>query len=130
MSSATIRSSSSLERRGVARRPRSPSTCTRTATPLLEWSAAHRCVISRHHPASSRPLPPSPAFSRLLPPSLTFGMVVCTQPRRVAAMSVAKRVSEEIGCDLGGTVGYSIRFEDVTSKETVLKYTASLTHLT
>ena len=52
----------------------------------------------------------------------TFGVVGCTQPRRVAAMSVAKRVSEEIGCELGETVGYSIRFEDVTGPNTVLKY--------
>ena len=43
-------------------------------------------------------------------------MIGCTQPRRVAAMSVAKRVSEEIGIKLGDEVGYSIRFEDVTSK--------------
>lgn len=40
----------------------------------------------------------------------------------MAAVSVAKRVSEEMGCELGTTVGYSIRFEDVTSKETVIKY--------
>nr|CAG4707766.1 unnamed protein product [Naegleria fowleri] len=51
-----------------------------------------------------------------------FGKIGCTQPRRVAAMSVAKRVSEEMGCDLGSTVGYSIRFEDVTSEKTVIKY--------
>jgi adenylate kinase family enzyme len=44
------------------------------------------------------------------------GMIGCTQPRRVAAMSVAKRVSEEIGVKLGEEVGYSIRFEDVTSR--------------
>ena len=44
------------------------------------------------------------------------GMIGCTQPRRVAAMSVAKRVSEEVGVKLGEEVGYSIRFEDVTSK--------------
>ena len=44
------------------------------------------------------------------------GMIGCTQPRRVAAMSVAKRVSEEMGVKLGEEVGYSIRFEDVTSK--------------
>ena len=50
------------------------------------------------------------------------GKVGCTQPRRVAAMSVAKRVSEEIGCKLGHEVGYSIRFEDCTSEKTVLKY--------
>ena len=50
------------------------------------------------------------------------GLVGCTQPRRVAAMSVAKRVSEEVGCELGEEVGYSIRFEDVTSERTVVKY--------
>eukprot|EP01065_Artemidia_motanka_P029544 TRINITY_DN35641_c0_g1_i1.p1 TRINITY_DN35641_c0_g1~~TRINITY_DN35641_c0_g1_i1.p1 ORF type:complete len:1076 (+),score=329.72 TRINITY_DN35641_c0_g1_i1:60-3287(+) len=49
-------------------------------------------------------------------------MVGCTQPRRVAAMSVAKRVSEEVGTDLGGKVGYSIRFEDCTSERTLIKY--------
>ncbi|KAI2513995.1 hypothetical protein MHU86_379 [Fragilaria crotonensis] len=50
------------------------------------------------------------------------GIVGCTQPRRVAAVSVAKRVAEEYGCALGEQVGYSIRFEDVTSKETIIKY--------
>ncbi len=41
---------------------------------------------------------------------------------RVAAMSVAKRVAEEFGCLLGQEVGYTIRFEDCTSNETVIKY--------
>ncbi|KAL9181096.1 hypothetical protein ACHAXT_009901 [Thalassiosira profunda] len=50
------------------------------------------------------------------------GMIGCTQPRRVAAVSVAKRVAEEFGCTLGEEVGYTIRFEDVTSKETIIKY--------
>ncbi|KAI9834780.1 MAG: DEAH-box RNA helicase prp16 [Sarea resinae] len=50
------------------------------------------------------------------------GMIGCTQPRRVAAMSVAKRVSEEMEVKLGGLVGYAIRFEDCTSKETAIKY--------
>ena len=49
-------------------------------------------------------------------------MIACTQPRRVAAMSVAKRVSEEMEVPLGGLVGYAIRFEDCTSKETNIKY--------
>ncbi|ESO90300.1 hypothetical protein LOTGIDRAFT_206726 [Lottia gigantea] len=48
--------------------------------------------------------------------------VACTQPRRVAAMSVAQRVSEEMDIGLGQEVGYSIRFEDCTSSKTVLKY--------
>ncbi|KIJ45233.1 hypothetical protein M422DRAFT_227959 [Sphaerobolus stellatus SS14] len=51
-----------------------------------------------------------------------YGIVGCTQPRRVAAMSVAKRVSEEMECKLGSTVGYAIRFEDCTSAETKIKY--------
>ncbi|EXJ84291.1 adenosinetriphosphatase [Capronia epimyces CBS 606.96] len=50
------------------------------------------------------------------------GIIGCTQPRRVAAMSVAKRVSEEVGCELGKEVGYTIRFEDRTSPETKIKY--------
>lgn len=41
--------------------------------------------------------------------------IACTQPRRVAAMSVAKRVSEEMDVELGSIVGYTIRFEDKTS---------------
>ncbi|CAK1586489.1 unnamed protein product [Parnassius mnemosyne] len=51
-----------------------------------------------------------------------LGTVGCTQPRRVAAMSVAKRVSDEMGCKLGEEVGYAIRFEDCTSPNTVIKY--------
>ncbi|XP_047311712.1 pre-mRNA-splicing factor ATP-dependent RNA helicase DEAH1-like isoform X2 [Impatiens glandulifera] len=50
------------------------------------------------------------------------GMIGCTQPRRVAAMSVAARVAQEMGVKLGHEVGYSIRFEDCTSEKTILKY--------
>lgn len=49
-------------------------------------------------------------------------LVACTQPRRVAAMSVSKRVSEEMDVELGEEVGYTIRFEDLTSSKTILKY--------
>lgn len=50
-------------------------------------------------------------------------MIGCTQPRRVAAMSVAKRVSEEMNCKLGEEVGFSIRFEDKTDpQKTMIKY--------
>ncbi|ORM40288.1 putative pre-mRNA-splicing factor ATP-dependent RNA helicase DEAH2 [Babesia sp. Xinjiang] len=48
--------------------------------------------------------------------------VAITQPRRVAAMSVATRVAEEMDVTLGETVGYSIRFEDCTSKNTLIKF--------
>ena len=53
---------------------------------------------------------------------LERGRLGCTQPRKVAAVSVAKRVAEEVGCRLGSEVGYLIRFEDMTSPETKLKY--------
>ena len=48
-------------------------------------------------------------------------MVGCTQPRRMAAMSVSRRVAEEMDVAIGEEVGYSIRFEDVSSDKTVLK---------
>ncbi|KAJ9053700.1 hypothetical protein DSO57_1021761 [Entomophthora muscae] len=48
--------------------------------------------------------------------------VGCTQPRRVAAMSVAARVAEEMDVKIGYEVGYSIRFEDCTSDRTIIKY--------
>lgn len=48
--------------------------------------------------------------------------VACTQPRRVAAMSVAARVADEMDVQLGEQVGYSIRFEACTSSKTILKY--------
>lgn len=47
--------------------------------------------------------------------------VACTQPRRVAAMSVAQRVADEMDVPLGQEVGYSIRFEDCSGPRTILK---------
>ncbi|CAH8363933.1 unnamed protein product [Eruca vesicaria subsp. sativa] len=49
-------------------------------------------------------------------------LVGCTQPRRVAAMSVASRVAEEMDVAIGEEVGYTVRFEDCTSSKTMLKY--------
>ena len=49
-------------------------------------------------------------------------MVACTQPRRVAAMSIAKRVAEEMDVKLGEQVGYTIRFEDMTCASTALRF--------
>jgi len=48
--------------------------------------------------------------------------VAVTQPRRVAAMSVAARVAQEMDVELGAECGYLIRFEDVTSDKTKIKY--------
>ena len=49
-------------------------------------------------------------------------LVACTQPRRVAATSVAQRVANEMDVELGEEVGYSIRFDDCTGPKTILKY--------
>ena len=50
------------------------------------------------------------------------GVIGITQPRRVAAITVAKRVAEERGCKVGGEVGYSVRFDDCTSPNTYSKF--------
>ncbi|KKP03885.1 pre-mRNA-splicing factor ATP-dependent RNA helicase prp43 [Trichoderma harzianum] len=55
-------------------------------------------------------------------PHLNGKLIACTQPRRVAAMSVAQRVADEMDVTLGEEVGYSIRFEDKTTPKTMLKY--------
>ncbi|KAG8122781.1 hypothetical protein E2320_018222 [Naja naja] len=50
------------------------------------------------------------------------GIVAVTQPRRVAAISLATRVSDEKKNELGKLVGYTVRFEDLTSDETKIKF--------
>ncbi|MGD9054266.1 MAG: ATP-dependent RNA helicase HrpA, partial [Desulfobacterales bacterium] len=49
------------------------------------------------------------------------GIIGHTQPRRIAAMTVARRIAEEFGQDLGDAVGYKIRFQDRTSKKAYVK---------
>lgn len=49
-------------------------------------------------------------------------IIGCTQPRRVAAVSVAARVADEVGTRVGDKVGYSIRFDERSSENTVIKY--------
>ncbi|KAJ0634302.1 putative RNA helicase [Helianthus annuus] len=50
------------------------------------------------------------------------GAIAVTQPRRVAAVSVSRRVAQELDVRLGDEVGYAIRFEDRTSERTCIKY--------
>ncbi|CAG8688018.1 2603_t:CDS:10 [Cetraspora pellucida] len=50
------------------------------------------------------------------------GAIALTQPRRVASISLAKRVANEVGTKLGHRVGYSVRFDDTSSRTTVIKY--------
>ena len=55
-------------------------------------------------------------------PQLQGKLVACTQPRRVAATSVAQRVADELDVELGEEVGYSVRFDNCTGPKTMLKY--------
>ncbi|XP_013403823.1 putative ATP-dependent RNA helicase DHX33 [Lingula anatina] len=48
--------------------------------------------------------------------------IAITQPRRVAAISIAERVSKEMGTELGQTVGYCVRFEDVSCQATKIRF--------
>ncbi|XP_068601474.1 probable ATP-dependent RNA helicase DHX40 [Brachionichthys hirsutus] len=50
------------------------------------------------------------------------GKIGITQPRRVAAITVAQRVAHEMQCSLGREVGYQVRFDDCTSQDTAVKY--------
>ncbi|GAA2533461.1 ATP-dependent RNA helicase HrpA [Winogradskya humida] len=49
------------------------------------------------------------------------GQIGHTQPRRIAARTVAERIAEELGTELGATVGYKVRFTDQVSDETMIK---------
>ena len=49
------------------------------------------------------------------------GLIGCTQPRRIAATTVAQRIAEEMGEEIGRSVGYKIRFDDRTPHDAFLK---------
>jgi ATP-dependent RNA helicase DHX8/PRP22 len=87
---------------------------------LLEAVAAHQILIVVSDTGSGKTTQiPQYLAEAGYANELVLGI---TQPRRVAAMSVAKRVSEEVGVSLGNEVGYTIRFEDKTSPSTQIKY--------
>jgi ATP-dependent helicase HrpA len=50
------------------------------------------------------------------------GMIGCTQPRRIAAKTVARRVASELNCEFGGVVGYQVRFTDQVSEHSLIKF--------
>lgn len=50
------------------------------------------------------------------------GMIGCTQPRRLAARSVARRVAEELGTPVGDIVGFQVRFNDQVSERSLVKF--------
>lgn len=105
------------ERRDRERLRRCPSTCMRRAGHPKATRHAHAPAAttpraqSRRRVRPTEPPPRSPCRRHHAPVQ-----VVCTQPRRVAAVTVATRVAEELGSPVGETVGYAVRFEDATSK--------------
>ena len=50
------------------------------------------------------------------------GRIACTQPRRVAALSLSRRVAEELGVGWGREVGCKVRFSDQTTPQTIIKF--------
>ncbi|KAI6008792.1 P-loop containing nucleoside triphosphate hydrolase protein [Pisolithus orientalis] len=90
---------------------------------FLKMFKDHQIIVMVGETGSGKTtqIPQFVAYSDL--PHTKGKIVACTQPRRVAAMSVAKRVAEEMDMELGREVGYSIRFEDMTEPgKTFLKY--------
>jgi HrpA-like RNA helicase len=49
-------------------------------------------------------------------------MIAITQPRRLPCIALARRVAEEMGCECGDEVGYSVRFEEAMSVKTGVRY--------
>lgn len=88
---------------------------------LLEAVAQHQVLIIEGETGSGKTTQ-VPQFLHEAGYCADGKKIGCTQPRRVAAMSVAARVAEEMGKKLGNEVGYSIRFEDCTSERTKIKY--------
>eukprot|EP01084_Bolivina_argentea_P145510 255037_1 len=64
----------------------------------------------------------STQLSQILYNSGLYKSIIITQPRRIGAVSLARRVSKEMNCILGELVGYTIRFNDYTSKNTHIRY--------
>ncbi len=107
--SGSANASSSTQARGNA--SHAAQLLTRGCSRLLLWT---RCSLSKTTQI--------PQFAVLDGYTKGGKLVACTQPRRVAAMSVSKRVAEELDVQLGQHVGYTIRFENLTNEQTLLKY--------
>lgn len=89
---------------------------------LLSQLEKSRCLVLVGDTGSGKTTQIPQFLVHHLQPQKSGRIVGCTQPRRVAAMSVAKRVSEEMDVELGKQVGYTIRFEDMSGPATLLKH--------
>ncbi len=108
---------------GPARAPRSP-----IRTSSRSWRARTRSSRpSGRAPSSSSRARPGCGKSTQIPKMCleagrgVAGLVGCTQPRRIAAVTIAYRIAEELGEELGRSVGYKIRFQDRTPRDGYVK---------
>ena len=88
------------------------------ATEIVEALSQHRVVIVEG-PTGCGKTTQIPRI--LLRAGFMGGLIGVTQPRRIAAVSVAWRIAGEVGCEIGQEVGYAIRFDDKTSEDTMVK---------
>ena len=89
---------------------------------LLEAVANNQCVVVEGETGSGKTTQIPQFLVEVGYATPNKNCIACTQPRRVAATSIAQRVADEMDVTLGSTVGYTIRFEDMSSSETVLKF--------
>ncbi|GMH44162.1 hypothetical protein BSKO_12096 [Bryopsis sp. KO-2023] len=84
---------------------------------LIEIAAQSSILIVVGEPGSGKTtqIPQFLYSSKIYP-------IACTQPRRVAAITIAQRVAEEMGSKVGNEVGYSVRFDDKSNSNTKIKY--------
>ena len=87
---------------------------------LIELIRAHRVLVVAGETGSGKTTQ-LPKLC-LLAGRGSAGMIGCTQPRRIAARAVAKRVAEELQCALGTAVGYQVRFNEQVGERTYLKF--------
>eukprot|EP01060_Flectonema_neradi_P033558 TRINITY_DN5663_c0_g1_i2.p1 TRINITY_DN5663_c0_g1~~TRINITY_DN5663_c0_g1_i2.p1 ORF type:complete len:809 (+),score=154.76 TRINITY_DN5663_c0_g1_i2:207-2633(+) len=87
---------------------------------LIDAIASHQCLIVVGETGSGKTtqIPQYIADSK----KCFRGVIACTQPRRVSAISIAKRVASEMKTPLGTTVGYGVRFDSNYSEDTIIKY--------
>jgi len=89
---------------------------------LLDAVQSNQCVVVEGETGSGKTTQIPQFLVEVGYATPTKNCVGCTQPRRVAATSIAQRVADEMDVTLGETVGYTIRFEDMSSNQTVLKF--------
>jgi ATP-dependent helicase HrpB len=83
---------------------------------LLESFSAHQNIILHAPPGAGKTTRVPLALLAVIPPEA--GRIIMLEPRRIAAVSAARWMARSIGEEVGQTVGYSIRFESCSSKNT------------